>query len=360
MIIGGVHATFMPNEAAQYADVVLVGEGDSVIAEVVENDYKGIIQGKPCGNLDELPFPDLTLLKDVKLPLYYTPISTSRGCPFNCTFCSVTAMFGRQYRFRSPKSIVNELLENKHRRIFFYDDNFCALRTRTKEILKLMKEHKIAKPWMTQATINLADDEELLKLMADTNCEILCFGFESINPNTLKEYNKDHKAQELGNIKKSIKKIHDLGIKIRGMFVLGSDNDDKSTVKETVNFCKEYDVDYPQFSILTPLPGSNLFKNLSEQGRIFSRDWNLYDLNHVVYHPKNMSAYELQVKINEATKSLYWFTKRGFDFFFHNVFQGIEVLKKSFKWWKDHKGYLKFLEKVHTKKISPETNLSPQ
>jgi len=348
VIIGGVHATFRPKEALQYADNVLVGEGESVIVDLVENGYKKeIIQGRPCENLDELPFPDLSLLKNVKLPLYYTPVSTSRGCPFDCTFCSVSTMFGRKFRFRSPKSVIDELNANRHNKIFFYDDNFIALRSRVKEIMRLMKENKTKWQWVTQATTHIANDDEMLKLMSDTNCHVLCIGFESINPKTLKEYNKHHNIKGLGTIKKSIKKIHDAGIQIRGMFVFGSDNDDKKAIKRTVDFCNVNNIEYPQFTVMTPFPGTQLYEQLNSQKRIFSKDWRLYDCHHVVYKPKGLSAYELQVKLNQAVKDLYWFTKEGTRFFFQNFTKSIQILKKCAKWSKANKAYLRFLKKIH-------------
>ncbi|RLI67637.1 hypothetical protein DRO91_09975, partial [Candidatus Heimdallarchaeota archaeon] len=348
VLIGGVHATFFPNEALSHADYVVVGEADPIIDTVVSRIKNKklkskLIKGKPCEDLDSLPFSDFSLIQNIKLPLPRTPISTSRGCPFNCSFCSVTKMFGRKYRFRTPENVVEEILSRKNKRIFFYDDNFAASRERTKKILKGMLEYNITVPWAAQARLDVVYDDELMNLFSKTNCNYLCVGIESINPKSLKEYNKH---QDVGLIKKAIRKLHDYGIKIHGMFVFGADNDDKKIIDKTIEFCDEMNIDSPQFSILTPLHGSDLYHELDAKGRIFTKNWDLYDLNHVVFRPKRMSAYDLQMKVVEAIKKNYRRTKRGFAFLFHNFKTGISIIKKGFKWWYDHRAYLRFLEKI--------------
>lgn len=342
VIIGGTHASFMQEEASRYADHVVVGEGESVISGLVEGKIKEKIVHSQKTALDSLPFPNLSLIKNIKLPLPITPISTSRGCPFNCNFCSVTAMFGRQYRFRSPESVIGEVLRNKHKKIFFYDDNFCAMNSRTKDILKEMKKNKIYIPWISQSRVEIAKDDELMRLMAETNCNYLCLGFESINEKTLKAYNK---SQELNSIKKCIKKLHDYGIKINGMFVFGSDHDDKHTIRDTVDFCNQMEIETPQFSILTPFPGSHTYNEMDAQKRIFTKDWKLYDGQHVVFKPKKMSAYELQLHAMEAVSGLYWITKRGAKFFFKNIFSSMQILSKCNKWKNQNNRYLDYLRK---------------
>jgi radical SAM superfamily enzyme YgiQ (UPF0313 family) len=134
VIIGGSHATFLPEEAAQYADHVVIGEAESVISDLIRNGGEKIIQGSPLENLDELPFPDFSLIEGYGKRRPMTPVMTSRGCPYDCEFCSVTPMFGRRYRFRSTENIIEELSQHKHKRLFFYDDNFTANRKRTVEL----------------------------------------------------------------------------------------------------------------------------------------------------------------------------------------------------------------------------------
>lgn len=306
VFIGGPHATFMPKEASRCADVVVLGEAESNIARLVEDTAaQGVFQGEKISDLDDLPYPDFSLSSQLESTMRYAPISTSRGCPFNCSFCSVTAMFGRKIRFRSPESVLEELeMRHKsgHRRFFFYDDNFGVSRERSKTFLEGILKKNLDLRWTAEARVELSKDEELLKLMARTGCHYLLFGLESINPKTLSSYNK---KQSLEDIKDCIKKVRRHDIKVHGMFVLGSDDDCPETVRQTVEFCNEFKVDSAQFAILFPIPGTRLYEQLEAEGRIFTKDWSLYDGTHVVFRPKNMKAVELQRLFLWAWKKFY-------------------------------------------------------
>jgi len=333
IIFGGPHATYMPEETLQHCDFVFRGEADETILSFIRaleinkgfEEIPGlsfwesgamIHNERPayCQNLDVLPTPDFNLITNRQKQMSVTPIMTSRGCPYDCEFCSVSNMFGRQYRFRSPEKTLTEL-EN-HKRIikenkikdqndwvFFYDDNFSINRKRTKELLKAMIEAKLApKHWTAQASVDVARDEELLCLMKKSGCYLLYIGIESINPKTLKEYNKKQTAED---IEKAIKTIHRHGIKIHGMFVFGADNDDKKVIDDTVRFAKKNNLHSVQFLILTPLPGTRTFGELNKQGRIFNKQWNLYDAHHCVFVPKNFSAWGLQLRTAKAMLKFY-------------------------------------------------------
>ena len=156
--------------------------------------------------------------------------------------------------------------------------------------------------WAAEARTNIARDKELLKLISRTNCERLFIGFESINARTLASYNK---KQTVEDVKSCITLLHKHGISIHGMFVLGSDDDDSSTVEDTVRFCHEMELDSVGFSILHPLPGSRLYHILDSSNRIFTKDWSLYDGTHVVFDPQKMSPLELQEKYLWAWKKFY-------------------------------------------------------
>jgi len=166
-----------------------------------------------------------------------------------------------------------------------------------------MLNHGLEKPWMCQTRVEVAKDEELLKLMSDSKCDRIFIGLESVNPESLKLYQK---GQTFNDIKGGIKKIRDYGIKIIGSFVIGSDADDKNTIKETIDFCDETGIEYPLFNVLTPLPGTVTYNKLMAEGRIFTNDWDLYDLGHIVFHPKKMTAEELQTSYESIYKNLYF------------------------------------------------------
>lgn len=233
------------------------------------------------------------------------PISTSRGCPFDCTFCSVTKMFGRQYRFRSPENIIAELVSRNTRSFFFCDDNFTAHPQRTRTLLELMLKHRIRK-WTCQVRCDVAKDDGLMNLMSRAGCSVVCVGFESVNIKTLKAYQK---KQTLEDIIKAIRSFQRRKIKIHGMFVLGSDNDNKNTIWDTLKFAIKQKIDTLQMAVLTPLPGTKVHEELHAQKRIFTYDWNLYDGQHVVFQPKLLSAQQLQLNVARAYAKFYSLSK---------------------------------------------------
>ena len=252
-------------------------------------------------DFNSVPFPDLSLFSGLKMSTY--PVMTSRGCPFDCTFCSVTQMFGRKYRYRETEALLEELKQYRGKQVFFVDDNFAANPRRTKELLREMIRQDI-KPsrWCTQVRTDAARDDELLQLMYDSNCRMVFVGMESVNPETLKSYNK---KQDVEDIEYCIERFHKLGIMVHGMFVFGADEDSLQTIEETLDFALKNRIDTVQFLILTPLPGTKTFFDLEQDGRLLTRDWNLYDAHHVVFQPQQMSPYELQKATIQAFKKFY-------------------------------------------------------
>ncbi len=331
VIIGGVHASLLPNEALRFARQVVVGEAEEVIVPIVEGSIKdAIVQGVAVQNLDNLPFPDFSLIKGYKKPGLLTPVSTSRGCPFDCTFCSVTKIFGRQYRFRSAENVVTELLAREGKRLFFCDDNFAAHPKRTRRLLELMLRHRIRK-WSCQVRCDVTQDEDLLGLMAKAGCAVACVGFESVNLKTLKAYKK---MQSFEDIIKAVRSFRSKKIKIHGMFVLGSDDDNENTVWDTLRFAIKEKIDTIQMSILTPFPGTKVHKELEGQKRIFSEDWSLYDGQHVVFKPKLLSAKQLQLDVVKAY-AIFYSLSRSFSLLtrlhFRNAvfnFMGHRIIKQ--------------------------------
>lgn len=330
VILGGVHPTYLPNEAIRHADWVLRGEADETIlplinaicrdggfrdipgltwqnhaGEIVHND-----PAKPVADLDSLPIPNLRLLDaPIRTRTAWTgptiiPVQTSRGCPYDCSFCSVTGMFGRRYRFRSTESVLDELqqqdLRGKH--VFFYDDNFTANPSRTKQLLQAMIDRRIRVPWSTQVHTDCARHEGLLDVMKQAGCNTLYIGLESINPNTLRAFKK---AQTVEGMERAIAAIHQRGISVHGMFVFGGDDDDAHTIRQTAEWAKQQGIATVQFLILTPLPGTRTFDELETEGRLLLRDWSLYDTHHVVFRPKRMSPHELQLETFRAQGSFY-------------------------------------------------------
>jgi radical SAM superfamily enzyme YgiQ (UPF0313 family) len=324
-VIGGAHPTFLPDEALQYADFVIRGEGEHSLVELIEHLEKGTPalaavkglsyrdrHGETVHNpsrefledLDSLPNPDLSLVHNWK-PSNTYPVSTSRGCPFECKFCSVISMFGRNYRHKSIAATLKELkyaTSVSKATKFIIDDNFTANKKRTKGILRAMMGEGIKTRWSAQVRTDVATDRELLRLMADSGCHTLYIGFESINPRTLKAYNKKQRVEDIVS---SIRTIRDHGIHIHGMFVLGADTDDIETIIGTADFAKKFGIDTVQFLILTPLPGTLLFDEMLQSGRLFHTEWNKYDVQQVVFRPLLMSPETLQIDTFRAMARFY-------------------------------------------------------
>ena len=377
VIIGGSHVTFMADEALAHADFVARGEGgEQIMLDVVDAmegrkqvaDITGISFRRngetvhnplhqACPDLDTLPFPDLTLIEGYER-LSNTPIMTSWGCPFACNFCSVTAMFGRKYRFRSAESVIAELEDKRPRRIFFYDDNMAADRKRLKRLLAMMAERNLVIPWSAQVRTDVVRDPELLDLMRRTGCELVYLGLESVNQATLDGFEK---SQTVEDIERAIKLLHDYGIKSHGMFVLGADTDSVQTVRDTVTFAIRNKIDTVMLNILTPLPGTPQFEELDTSGRIFDKRWELYDAHHVVFEPKLMTPYELQIEVLRGYMRFYslrtWlryiftfrFTKQ---LLFHGW--GMVIIRN---WRKDarNKAFIKALKRMWPRPTPPGT-----
>ena len=306
VIIGGVHATLLPHEALEHARQVVAGEAEDLIIDVVEGRRsEPIVYGNPIEDLDALPYPDFSLIQGFRPASLTIPISTSRGCPFDCSFCSVTKMFGHRYRFRSAENIIKEMKSRNAKSFFFCDDNFTAHPGRTRVLLDLMLKNRI-RNWNCQVRCDAAKDKDLLNLMAEAGCLAVCVGFESINPMTLKAYQKKQTIEEIIS---AIRSFHKRRIKIHGMFVLGGEDDNKSTVWETLKFAIKHKIDTIQMSVLTPFPGTKVHEILEAKKRIFTRDWSLYDGQHVVFRPNQLSARELQFAVLRAYTEFYSFYK---------------------------------------------------
>ena len=325
VVMGGAHPTFMPEEALSHADYVVRGEGDETLPELIDSlrsgkpqlhslpgvsfrdGSGGIVHTPPrplLDAMDSLPTPDFSLVWGWK-PANTYPISTSRGCPFNCKFCSVIQLFGRRYRFRSVESALGEIRHAasvSRATLFFVDDNFTANRDRAKAILRGMIRDGIKTNWSAQVRTDIARDDELLRLMADSGCHTLYIGFESVNPETLKLYEK---KQSLGEIIHCIRRVKEHGMHIHGMFVLGADTDSVDTVRSTEDFARSLSIDTIQFMILTPLPGTPVFIEMEREGRLLHTDWSKYDVHHVVFRPALMSLEALQFETLKAMGRFY-------------------------------------------------------
>ncbi|MBI5234420.1 MAG: B12-binding domain-containing radical SAM protein [Deltaproteobacteria bacterium] len=304
VILGGIHVSMMLEEASQYADSVVVGEAEGVWPAVINDFINGRLKKtyKAAGlhNMKGLPRPRLDLLKKDR---YFSTslIMASRGCPHDCHYCSVTTFWGKGFRYRPVTEVVEELRSLEDRLVFFADDNLYGNKVYAKGLFKEIIPLK--KKWSCQGDSLIANDKELLRLAAQSGCQWIFIGIESISQKNLalmrKSFNK------VDQYKESFKKIHDAGISIFGSFIFGLDEDDERSFEDTVNFAIDLKLDAANFYILTPLPGTKLFQEMKDAGRLLHTEWDKYDANHVVFKPARLTREELLQGLISAYRGFY-------------------------------------------------------
>lgn len=307
VVMGGIHASALPEEALDHSDAVVVGEAEGIWPRVLEDfkygEMSGIYRSPQFPDLEGLPIPRYDLLQKDRYRLFNIsfPIQAGRGCPFKCEFCSVTKFFGSQYRWRPVEEVVQEIQQIKRKKIFFVDDNIMGHPAYARDLFQALIPLKLR--WGGQATLNLAKDEELLHLAAESGCGLLLIGVESISKSNLPAYGKSFfKAEE---ISEHLTKIHKQGILIRASFIFGMDDDDPEVFHKTVKFLIEGKVAYAEFFILTPMPGTESRRKLEEEGRIVDYDWSRYDGLHAVFRPLKMEKESLEKGLWDAYREFY-------------------------------------------------------
>jgi len=349
VFMGGLHVSFKPEEALAHCDKVVCGEGENVLFDLMNGKTKkNIIKGSPVLDLNSIPMPDYSLVEGMGRNPSVVSVVTSRGCPFNCKFCSLKAMFGRKYRVVSTKRIIDYLSQFKNLKTLCFDEpNFSADKKRAIDILTEMKEHSITPKYAwPSVSIDVANDDKLLKLFSDVSRFHFAIGLESINQKVLDSYNKKQTPEI---IKKNVKKLKDHGIRVFGSFIFGADHDDKMVFQKTVGFCQDAEIDFPTFSALTPYVGTDTRKEFEKQNRIITNNWDYYDGTHVLVRPKNMTPLELQEGIISAYQNFYSNSKIMNHLKRGEFFYGIETLyvKRLFKKIiKQNEDYLDYLASI--------------
>lgn len=310
VVLGGLHPSAMPEEAALHADSVVIGEAEGIWPKLLSDFETGKLrkryQRKGWANLEKLSSPRIDLInrKAYRIP---NIIETSRGCPFHCSFCAVSVFFGKTYRFRPIKDVMRDIESLKGKHLIIVDDNIVGNRRRAKELFQALAPYK--KVWLSQAPTAFANDEELVKLAAQAGCTAMFIGYESLSPESLKEAGKSINIVQ--RYKDGIGRMHDHGIIAHGSFVFGFDHDDKSVFERTVKFAVDAKIDSVSFTILTPYPGTALYRKLTEEKRMIIKDWWLQGRGEAIWHdpvafrPKLMSPEALREGWEWALKEFY-------------------------------------------------------
>ncbi len=314
-VMGGIHATMMFREALNYFDTVVKGEAESVWPTVIADFEKGQMKRLYDGvrlKADKL----VPARHDLFHPRYaFASIQTTRGCPWRCDFCTVHAFNGTAYRQRPVQDILDEIeMTSEKEYLFFVDDNIIGYSkksmARTIELLKGMKERGLKREWFSQASINFADNEEMLQLAHDTGCKMVLLGIESEKLEGLEETNKDlNKKIGFGHYDDIFSKIHEYGIAVLGTFIFALDTDTPEDLKRRVDFIINSKVDAFQTSVLTPFPGTGTFRKFVEEDRIhfknFPEDWQRMRFFENVIDPITMTHDELNEVLYEQWGRLF-------------------------------------------------------
>tara|TARA_Y100000034_G_scaffold137009_1_gene218355 strand:- start:3315 stop:4607 length:1293 start_codon:yes stop_codon:yes gene_type:complete len=343
VVMGGYHPTLMPEEAKKHADSIIIGEAEDIWKEVLNDFSKGKLK-KVYKNEKQVDITELKVDRSIfrgKKYVPMVPIQFSRGCKQDCDFCNVKSFYGKGIRYRSINNIIKEIKGIKEKTLFFVDDNLFCNKQKITELLRKMIPLK--KKWACQSSIDVAFQEDLLRLMKKSGCISILIGFESLSMNNLKDMNK-HLNIRYSDYPEAIKKIKNHKIMIYGSFLAGYDNDTLDNIDKTANFAINNKFLLTNFNPLMPLPKTRLYNKLETEGRLTYKKWWLedaYRYGKALMIPKNMSPTQLSEGIHYARLKFNkkWnIIKRSLDFkanvyhlptfFIANLISRKEMLRK--------------------------------
>jgi radical SAM superfamily enzyme YgiQ (UPF0313 family) len=310
VILGGVHATLLPEEALQHAESIVIGEAenvwDEILNDVKNNKLKKIYKSTKVVSLLKSPIPRFDLLRSENYK--YIWLQTSRGCPHDCEYCTASKIFGKGYRRKSDDQVIMELLTIKNKfqnkQIFFADDNFLAQKQKIRALIEKITDLGIR--WNAQCDISVGSDDDLLKSLRKSGCVLLFIGLESISEEGLNKIDKHNwKFKQLKNYSRNIQNIQMQGIGVMGGFMVGLDSDDVSTFDRISNFVIQNNLYHASITIQTPVYGTRLRERLKNENRLLPTDWNNYTGYNVNFIPNKMTKNELENGIVKLYKQIY-------------------------------------------------------
>ena len=314
VVMGGIHASMMPDEAARYVDTVVIGEAEAVWGDVIADFLQGNLKERYEGtriDLRNMVRPNREIFSK-RYP--WVSVQTSRGCPMDCDFCSVSAFNGKQYRVRPVEEVLDELESISTRDIFFIDDNLIGYseksRERAKELFKGMIDRNLQKKWACQAAVNFGADDELLALAQKSGCQAVLIGFESDDPNELVGMNKKFNSQY--QYKEVLRNLNRHQILVYGAFIYGSERETRQSMRRKTRFICRNRIDVIQTTTMTPLPGTRLFEKARREDRLvytdFPKDWQRYHMFEYTYKLKGFEKEEFTKQMRRCMNIL--FSKR--------------------------------------------------
>jgi radical SAM superfamily enzyme YgiQ (UPF0313 family) len=302
VVLGGVHASILPEEAAGHADAIVIGFAEKAWPELLHDFSRGclhpVYHGQP-GELAGLPFPRRDLQRRFGYTMPNTVMAT-RGCKGTCDFCTVPAVpYG--WHTRPVAEVIDEIRAIPSKRFVFNDVSLAEDVDYARELFSAMIPLK--KQWGGLITTRGAENEALLDLMAQSGCRYLLLGFESGDEASLQQIHKGF--NRVGTYRDVVANLHRRGITIQGCFIFGMDQDTTDVFDRTVALVNDLKIDIPRFAIYTPYPGTAAFARLNREGRLLHRNWEFYDTQHVVFQPARMSVRELERGFRRAYRETF-------------------------------------------------------
>ena len=328
VIMGGIHATVCAEEAMGNVDAIVTGEAEGVWDKVLNDFEIGCLQSRYDGgqaDMSKVPIARHDMAQD---GYAFGSIQTTRGCPLNCSFCSVTAVNGAQYRQRLITDVVEEFRGIPEKRVLIVDDNLIGTRkehlARARQLFAAMAEANLDKEWICQVTINFADDDEMMELAAKAGCRGVFIGFESSTPEGLAEVGKRFNLKNGRDVRASVKRIQNHRIMVVGSFIIGLDIDEPGVGVRVARAASRYGVDHMNALFLTPLPGTRLWDQMQKEGRLsrdeFPLDWKYYTLTLPVAQYRNFTLDEISQEMLSCNARFYS-TGRILRRLWRNLFQ---------------------------------------
>lgn len=313
VVMGGIHATMCLDEARERVDAVVTGEAEGLWPQVLEDARRGTLKRQYDGGFAEMN--DVPLARHDLLATGYAfgAVQTTRGCPLNCSFCSVTSFNGAHYRQRPIADVVRDFQLIREKHVLVVDDNLVGTRpdhiARAKDLFRALLQANVRKNWIAQVTINFADDEELLALAAQAGCKGVFIGFESSTPEGLRELGKKFNLLKGRDFRASVRRIQRHKILIVGSFIIGLDIDEAGVGERIADVASYYGVDSLNALFLTPLPGTRLWDQMKAEGRVpldaFPEDWKYYTLTFPVARYKQLSLDDIIQEMISCNQNFY-------------------------------------------------------
>lgn len=336
VILGGYHPTALPKESKQHADSVVIGEAEKnwpkILKDIQNKKLKPFYRQENHIKGNTIPSANRKINTKYSKKNFIQLIQTSRGCPNNCSFCSRPHLIeGRKIRHRNIDDVIEELKPISKKYIFFIDTSLTIDPEYSKKLFKKMKNLNIK--FIAYGNANILNDDEFLKLSKEAGCQAWEIGFDSISQETINYLKKT--TNKVDKYKTIIKKIHDLDMFVIGTFVFGFDTDTKDIFEKTGDFIIESDIDCVDLNILTPFPGTPMFKRLESENRILTKNWSKYNGVNIVFKPKNMTVEELKKGMNKVIKKYYsipYFLKKNVNRNKHAFYSNSQFLLRYFYW----------------------------